>query len=103
MRLVYGFIKGLGNYIYTIKSKTMTKYFVKPLSNGQGWTFRKEGEDANLSWSATKAEAIKSAKTWMKANCNESNPGSLFISKRDGTFQEERTYPRSADPKRTKG
>lgn len=34
---------------------------------------------------------------------SEESPVSLRIHKRDGTFQEERTYPRSADPKRSKG
>ena len=29
--------------------------------------------------------------------------GSVRIRKLDGTFQEERTYPRSADPKSSKG
>lgn len=30
-------------------------------------------------------------------------PSTLKIHKRDGTIQEERTYPRSSDPRRTKG
>jgi len=30
-------------------------------------------------------------------------PSQLFIRLKDGTFQEERTYPRSRDPRQTKG
>lgn len=40
-------------------------------------------------------EAIGIAKAW--------EPSSLRIHKRDGEIQEERTYPRASDPKRTKG
>jgi len=30
-------------------------------------------------------------------------PSQLFICKKDGTYQEERTYPRSRDPRRSPG
>jgi len=33
----------------------------------------------------------------------EGNTVSVKIHKADGTIEEERTYPRSADPRRTKG
>lgn len=32
-----------------------------------------------------------------------SQPSSLIIRKKNGQFQEERTYPRSRDPKRSRG
>lgn len=48
---------------------------------------------------ATKRGAIKSAIFWAKQH----QPSSLRIHRRDGTIQEERTYPRSSDPRKTKG
>ena len=41
----------------------------------------------------------KAAKVARKAR----KPTSLVIHKRNGRFQEERTYPRSADPRGSKG
>ena len=49
---------------------------------------------------ATKQEAIKES---AKMLLNSDNPASLKIHKLDGRIQEERTYPRSADPHETKG
>lgn len=47
-----------------------------------------------------KADAVKKAVA--KANSSR-EPVSLKIRKQDGKIQEERTYPRGADPKRRKG
>lgn len=48
---------------------------------------------------ANKPEAIKLAKEFI----NKQGGGSLKIHKNTGGFQEERTYPRSIDPKKSKG
>jgi hypothetical protein len=48
---------------------------------------------------ANKPEAIKKAKEFI---INQGG-GSLKIHKNNGGFQEERTYPRAIDPKKTKG
>ncbi len=37
------------------------------------------------------------------ADCVFSEPVSVVILKKNGRFQEERTYPRSADPRKSKG
>ena len=56
-----------------------------------------ENDNALGLWD-TRAEAVtKSSKIV------ESNTGSLKIHLADGTIQEERTYPRLADPARTSG
>ena len=49
---------------------------------------------------ATKAETVKAAVAKAKSG---KDPVSLRIHKQDGKIQEERTYPRKADPKRSKG
>ncbi|WP_274475385.1 DUF2188 domain-containing protein [Mangrovimonas aestuarii] len=48
---------------------------------------------------ANKPEAIKAAKEFI---LNQGG-GSLKIHKNSGGFQEERTYPKSIDPKQSKG
>jgi len=56
----------------------------------QGW---------NL-WSyTTKTAAMRQARSVAWLN----QPSSLVIRKKDGKFQEERTYPRSRDPRKSKG
>jgi len=46
----------------------------------------------------TKAEAVQKMRKYMKTH-----EGSVRIHKVNGKIQEERTYPRSKDPRRTKG
>lgn len=48
---------------------------------------------------ANKQEAIKVSKEFIQ----NQGGGSLKIHKNNGGFQEERTYPRSIDPKQSKG
>ncbi|HTN69313.1 MAG TPA: DUF2188 domain-containing protein [Dysgonamonadaceae bacterium] len=48
---------------------------------------------------STKVDAIKQAADFVKSQ----GGGSLKIHKNSGGFQEERTYPRSKDPKQSKG
>lgn len=48
---------------------------------------------------STKIDAIKQAADFVKSQ----GGGSLKIHKNSGGFQEERTYPRSKDPKQSKG
>jgi hypothetical protein len=49
---------------------------------------------------ATKVEAVRAAAA--KARSGK-EPTSVRIHKADGKLQEERTYPRKADPKQSKG
>jgi len=60
---------------------------------------RENGERASKVFDSNKTEAIKQARDFIKSN----GGGSLKIHKNNGGFQEERTYPRAKDPRKTKG
>ncbi|NYS80124.1 DUF2188 domain-containing protein [Halomonas glaciei] len=74
----------------------MDKYDIS--KDDKGWRFGKEGSDRALRRADTKADATDKMRDYMK-----DKEGSVKIRKQDGTYQEERTYPRSSDPRRTKG
>jgi hypothetical protein len=63
-----------------------------------GWELKKQGATRASKTAATKAEIVKIAGEFL-----EGKTASLKIHKEDGTLQEERTYPRSADPSKSKG
>jgi hypothetical protein len=62
------------------------------------WALTKEGAARASKTAPTKAEIISVASDFL-----DGKTASLKIHKEDGSIQEERTYPRSADPARTKG
>lgn len=62
------------------------------------WRLEKEGSDRAKKTYGTKADALKSLRDDVG-----SGGGSVRIRKTDNTIQEERTYPRSKDPRRSKG
>ena len=62
------------------------------------WALVKEGAQRASKTAATKAEITAIASEFLQGKT-----ASLKIHKEDGTIQEERTFPRSADPKKTKG
>lgn len=64
------------------------------------WTLKKEGRDrASRVFGRNKQLAVSESSKMLK-----NSPGaSLRIHNLDGSIQEERTYPRSADPRRSKG
>ena len=66
--------------------------------NGKNWVLKQEhaSKATKVFDNTTKENAIKELK-------NIVNNASVKIHKLDGTFQEERTYPRSIDPHRSKG
>jgi hypothetical protein len=64
----------------------------------KGWALIKQGAERASKTAATKAEISALASEYLK-----DKTASLKIHKEDGTIQEERTYPRSADPVKTKG
>jgi hypothetical protein len=69
------------------------------LTNKDGeWKFRKENSQRSIKNFDTKTDALNFTKDFMN-----NNGGSLKIHKTDGTLQEERTYPKSKDPRKTKG
>jgi len=65
------------------------------------WKLKKEGaQRASISFAdSTKEEAVKGSAEFLQQNAG----GSLKIHKVNGGIQEERTYPRSADPRKSKG
>lgn len=65
---------------------------------GDIWRFQKEGAERALKNAATKQEIIRHTQDFMK-----DKTGSVKIHKEDGSFQEERTYQRRDDPRKSKG
>jgi Uncharacterized protein conserved in bacteria (DUF2188) len=65
-----------------------------------GWASESGGRTVPNTKAATKAEAVRKAAAAAKKG---PEPVSVRIHKTDGGIQEERTYPRSADPRTSKG
>jgi hypothetical protein len=63
-----------------------------------GWALKKQGAQRASKTASTKAEIMTLAGEFLSGKT-----ASLKVHKEDGTIQEERTYPRSADPSKTKG
>ncbi len=74
----------------------MDTYHISKTDNG--WELRKTGSARASKSAGTKQELLELTAAYM-----EGKTASVKIHKEDGTIQEERTYPRSADPRRTKG
>lgn len=74
----------------------MENYHIIKTDNG--WALTKQGAERASKTAATKAEITALASEFLNGKT-----ASLKIHKEDGTIQEERTYPRSADPTATKG
>ncbi|RRV86953.1 DUF2188 domain-containing protein [Stutzerimonas stutzeri] len=62
------------------------------------WELRKQGATRASKTAATKDEMLQITAAFL-----EGRTASVKIHKKDGTLQEERTYPRSADPRESKG
>jgi hypothetical protein len=73
----------------------MQNYHVTP--EGETWNLAEE-EGALLGSYRTKEEAVQRAREYVSEHT-----GSLKIHKADGTIEEERTYPRAADPVESPG
>ncbi|MBH3382796.1 DUF2188 domain-containing protein [Pseudomonas juntendi] len=74
----------------------MDNYHLSPTADG--WELKKAGAVRASKRAATKQELVGSL-----ADFFDGKTASVKIHKADGTFEEERTYPRSADPRRSKG
>lgn len=70
----------------------------RPCKKGEQWVA--EGSGKSVPRGPIKTEAVKRT---ARAAKREPEPVSVKIHKTDGSFQEERTYPRTADPRRSKG
>ena len=64
------------------------------------WKLKQQGAERSALTFNNKKDAVEQSAEFMR---NRPVPGSLKIHKATGIIQEERTYPRSADPRRTKG
>ena len=65
-----------------------------------GWQLEKAGSDRATARFETKADALKGGAL---RDAVGRNGGSVKIHKQDGRIQQERTYPRSRDPKSSQG
>lgn len=65
---------------------------------GNEWKLEKANSNRAVVKADTKAEAVQKMRKYM-----QTHEGSVRIHKEDGKIQEERTYPRSKDPRRSKG
>ncbi|MEN5107259.1 DUF2188 domain-containing protein [Pseudomonas sp. TWI672] len=74
----------------------MDNYHLSPTSDG--WELKKAGAERASKRAATKQELVGAL-----ADFFDGKTASVKIHRADGTIEEERTYPRSADPRRTKG
>lgn len=68
--------------------------------DGDQWKAKAEGSSRSSVVADTKEEAVRMTADYAR---RQSEPVSVKIHKQDGTFQEERTYPRSSDPSSSKG
>jgi len=66
------------------------------------WQLKKygSGKASKVFKGKSKTEATRSAASMLK---NRNKPSSLKIKKENGRIQEERTYPGSSDPPKSKG
>ena len=65
---------------------------------GSEWRLEKAGSNRAVVKAGTKEQAVQQMRGYMKGK-----EGSVVIHKQNGRIQEERTYPRSKDPRGSKG
>ena len=74
------------------------KYTLHKDRKSDKWRLEREGSNRAKRTYDTKGDALKSLR-----NDVGPNGGSVRIRKTDNTIQEERTYPRSKDPRKSPG
>ena len=84
---------------WTIMTK-LPKYTLSKDQAKNDWVLKEDGGSRAKRRFATKSEATEGG---VLENAVGNSGGSVKIKKEDGQFQEERTYPRSADPKSSPG
>jgi len=77
---------------------TVEQYSLHKDAKSNKWRLELEGSNRAKATYDTKEEALRSLKADIGVN-----GGSVRIRKSDNTIQEERTYPRAKDPRRTPG
>ena len=76
----------------------LDKFTLHKDAKSEKWRLEQEGSDRAKRTFETKQEALSGLKAAVGPN-----GGSVRIRKVDNTIQEERTYPRSSDPRTSKG
>lgn len=76
----------------------MAKGDIHTVPHGDGWANRAEGNKKVTNTSDTKSETQSTGKDMAKERGVEH-----VIHKKDGTIGERNTYPRSRDPRKSKG
>lgn len=68
--------------------------------DGTDWKLQKEGGEraSRVFDGLTKEDAVRATSDFM-----QNHPGSVRIHRLDGSFEEERTYPRRIDPPQSPG
>ena len=66
--------------------------------DGDKWKLKKEGSERASKTANTKKEIIAETRKYMGGRS-----GSVKVHKENGRIQEERTYPRKDDPRKTPG
>ena len=77
----------------------LPKYTLAHDDTKRRWVLKTDGSGQTVKTFATKAAATKGGVLEKAVG----KTGSVKIKKRNGKIQEERTYPRSADPRGSKG
>jgi hypothetical protein len=70
---------------------------------GDEWVAQSGGRTVPNTKAPTKTDAVKKTAAIARQRATPAEPISVRIHKENGQFQEERTYPRSADPPKSKG
>ena len=81
------------------KRNRMTNYHITP--HGDGWKLTAEGSDKVIDIFRTKEDGLQVCGDLIMER--DGGMGSLKVHHKDGTIAEERTYPRSADPRQSPG
>ncbi|HFL2867000.1 TPA: DUF2188 domain-containing protein [Pseudomonas aeruginosa] len=68
------------------------------VAEGSGWKLHLQGDSRALLHASTKAQLLEQLPGYM-----EGRTVSVKIHTANGQFEDERTYPRSADPRISKG
>jgi hypothetical protein len=74
----------------------MDNYHV--ISTPDGWKLHRQNSEETLLGAPTKARLLELLPDFM-----DGRPGSVKIHTETGQIEEERTYPRSEDPRRSRG
>lgn len=76
----------------------MAKGDVHTVPHGDGWANRREGNSRVSNTAPTKAEAQREGRDMARSSGAEH-----VVHRQDGTIGERNTYPRSRDPRSSKG